>query len=119
CASGGRIWVALVTTPSQHLDGGRLATDMSLDGRDWFPLPTAIAVRASKYALVRRSLRRADEEVDLSSYAVAVGAKAGTPIGEFLRGRVDKACGLAKEAGLPQRLTRVAYVAEIVAPYAV
>lgn len=56
---------------------------------------------------------------DEEAQAGAVGPKQGTPLGDYFRGRVDKACGrLAASRHTPDRRALVMR-AELVPPYAV
>ena len=108
----------LVRTTSDFLGTAAWATSASSDGRSWGSLPPGVCT-SGRYALVLRSLRETNEELDLGAYEVAIGPKEGTPLTRHLRGRVDKAC--ARLSSVPSDAHRLVAIAraELVAPYAV
>jgi hypothetical protein len=110
--------VLMIRTSSDFLGNSTPAVAASVDGRSWEPIPAGVTT-SGRYALVLRSLRETSEEIDLGAYEVAIGPKEGTPLGSYLRGRVDKAC--ARLASMPRGSDRLPVVlrADLVAPYAV
>lgn len=90
------------------------------DQVDWKPLPRSMIVTASKYALVLRKLKRSDAQIDLGMYEVAIGPREGMRLDQYVRHRIDKACGrAANRVGESHKPVRLHYVAELVDPYAV
>ncbi len=110
--------VLMIRTPSDFLGSAAPATAESQDGRTWVPMPVGV-VTTGKYALILRSLRPSDECVDLGAYEVGIGPKAGSPLREYLRGRVDKACAQVSQRPTESAFARVVLRAELVPPYAV
>jgi hypothetical protein len=96
-----------------------LATLDPIGALAWQPVPLGI-VTTGGYALVMRGLRPAgDDWLDLAAYDVGIGPRQGTPLVDYLRGRVDKACAtLGSTPRAPQPVPLVAR-AELVPPYAV
>lgn len=90
--AGGVVDFVGIPTDSQHHGGSTRATEYSLDGRAWSKLDPAHRVTASRYALVISGLTAWRGSLQLDCFDVAVGAHAGSPLPDYLRGRVDKAC---------------------------
>jgi hypothetical protein len=87
----------------------------------WTPIPNAIEVRGSKYALVLDTFRAGEGVIDLSRYRVAAGPKAGLPATGYIRSRIDKGC-LSRDEGLPRSLPLsfpIHFTARLRPPYAV
>ncbi len=95
--------------------------EYSVDKKVWRPLPSGVKIKGSKYALVCKNIKKVNMKIDLNSYVVAVGPKIGTPLGEYIRYRVDKACAFKSDSrkNLPERFVDIVYIADIVYPYAV
>jgi hypothetical protein len=102
-----------------HADPIR-AEEFSKDGIHWNPIPVAINVRGSRYALCIDSLTEVNEEIDLGQMRVAIGNSQGLSGSQYVRGRVDKACFevSGSELGEPS-LVPIGLTARIVEPYAV
>lgn len=112
--------LALTFTRSPFATSFRTAGHYSVNGKIWNPLPYGVIVTSSRYAIVCRSLRRVDRELNLSEYEVAVGPSKGKPLSVYFRHRVDKACAVFSEARTSTcKVLKINYVAEIVEPYAV
>jgi len=120
-AQGLRLVLAMEPMNSKHFAARIRASELSKDGVDWEAIPAAINALGSRYALVIRDLRRADEELPLGSTRVAVGPSSGRVGDGYVRGRVDKACLVFDPAagGDPVRTARIGLLAEVVEPFAV
>lgn len=98
------------------------ATEYSTNGNTWEKIPKTIRVTASKYALVLGQLVWDVSWLDLANFEVAVGPCEGTPLQDYFRGRVDKACARARSNEAPELASprlRVELVGELLPPYAV
>jgi hypothetical protein len=84
--------VAMLWTESRPLSPSRTAEEMSVDGEHWQPLPPAVRITGSKWALVLDQLNACEETVDLGVYEIGVGPSAGKLATAYLRGQSDKAC---------------------------
>ena len=99
------------------------ATQYSIDGITWHPIPRGITVTGSRYAMILSEIKPGDLIIYPSEYEVAVGRRRGRSADEYLRGHVDKGCFAKK---LPSRAKKdkanqikTSYQAEIVEPYSV
>lgn len=108
-------------TPSKYISTPNFAKEYSTDKKDWRPLPEKVSIKGSKYAIVCKNLKKVNVEIDLNSYMVGVGNKKGTPLGEYIRYRVDKACAFLNDSKkkLPEKTVKIVYVADIINPWAV
>jgi hypothetical protein len=113
------VTVVMLRTPHDFLGPPSVATEFSEDGSTWRPVPSGLRVTGSKYALVLRSLRASDDTIDLTAYDVGIGPMAGTPLSQYLRSRVDKACATLAREPLERAATAVALRADLTAPFAV
>jgi hypothetical protein len=113
-------YLAMSLTKSRFDGTLKYATEYSINGLSWEPLPPGVMVKGSKYAIVCRNLRPVRAQIDLGQYGVSVGPSKGKSLSSYLKYRVDKACAtLSDETLCSVKLTEVAYVAEIVDPFAV
>ena len=117
-ARGMPVTVLMIRTESDFFGNPTYASQASRDGKAWGPIPDGV-MTSGRYALVLRSLREVDSLLDLGAYEVAIGPKEGTPLAEYLRLRVDKACARLTDAPRSSDRRRVVLQAELVAPYAV
>jgi hypothetical protein len=108
---------------SSHFAEPLIAKEYSADGLKWHPIPAAIQVRGSRFALAIKELRKADFELPLHQTVVAVGTSMGRRGDLYVKGRVDKAClEIANRPAAPneeQHPRHIGLIAEIVDPYAV
>lgn len=119
---GARIYIAMEEIDSHHPPSKLLADEYSEDGLKWKPIPPGVEVRGSRYAVILDELIEGDLDLDLSSYQVAVGPSSGKAAGDYVRGRVDKACivpAAIRDANLEPKIKKVHFMATIKAPYAV
>ena len=113
-----QVAVFMIPTQSAFSAPWVAAVEESNDRVTWSPIRAGIKTTGD-YALLLRSLEVPRDCVDLGLYKVAVGKHAGTPLPEYFRGRVDKACGrLAPSPGRAD-VRPVALRAELVSPFAV
>lgn len=77
---------------SNHFAEPLCAAESSMDGLNWTPIPDAIEVRGSRYALVIKDLQMADFILPLNQTVVPVGPSSGRLGSRYVNGRVDKAC---------------------------
>jgi hypothetical protein len=118
-AHGAVPWLLMFETPSAHLGAGPRATEASRDGTTWERIPDELTVTGSRYAFVCSSLEPFEAEINLSEFAIGVGASCGRSLSMYFRGRVDKACAARSVATTePLRLVS-AYRARLLAPFAV
>ncbi len=77
---------------SHHKPTKIVASQYSVDGITWLPIPDGIKVRGSRYAIILDELKEGDLDIDLSEYEVAYGPSRGKYAPDYIKGRVDKAC---------------------------
>jgi len=120
---GQTIYLCMHAMTSNHFAEPVRADEFSVDGLKWSPIPAAINVKGSRYALVIKNLRQEEFELPLDQTAVAIGRSQGRAGDIYVHGRVDKAClevlpgpRLANAGGSPA--LKINLVAELVAPFA-
>jgi hypothetical protein len=117
------IYLCMQPMESSHFAEPIRAEEYSIDGIAWLPIPPAINVLGSRYALAIRQLRKEEFDLPLAKTKVALGNSMGSNGDRYIAGRVDKAClEIAEEIVTPaaaERKVRIGLVAEIVKPYAV
>lgn len=84
--------VVMPITTSDFRGSESVAGELSEDGQTWRPTPPGVRITSARYALVLRDLTRTRVMLDYAAYEVAVGQSQGTPLNEYIRNRVDKAC---------------------------
>lgn len=98
------------------------ATEFSIDGVDWQPIPRGISVTGSRYALVLGEIVPGELEFPAADFEVAVGPSRGKTADSYLRGHVDKGCFSRTRGGAGEgrrSVRRIGYTAELHEPYAV
>lgn len=100
------------------------ASEFSVDGVKWSPIPPGIRVTGSRYAIVLDEIKSGDLDLDLAKYQVGIGPSRGRNAAGYVRGRVDKGCFIAADPadGNPdtqERLVKVQFQARLLEPYAV
>jgi len=90
--SGRVIRLCMQPMQSNHFADPVRADEYSVDGKVWVPIPEAINVVGSRYALRIRSLDEVDLKLDLEKTTVGVGRNKGKSGRAYIQGRVDKAC---------------------------
>ncbi len=109
---------------SNHFAVTDRAEEMSTDSQEWEPIPGAINVLGSRFALAIAELRSVDFSLPLSSTRVAVGNSRGKPGDEYIQRQVDKAVlevvdEPLDDAGSERETEKIGLIAELVEPYAV
>ncbi len=124
--AGERLLLVMVKTPSHFESWRGLSNAYSIDHakKIWQPIPEGITIRGSQHAIVCKNLRTVSSlKLNLSAYKVGVGDRKDTPLKDYFRGRVDKACAYLSETEIAQTdydpLIEVAYIADVIEPYAV
>jgi hypothetical protein len=117
------IYLCMQPMESSHFAEPIRAEEYSVDGVAWQPIPPAINVLGSRYALAIRQLRKEEFDLPLAKTRVALGNSMGSNGDRYIAGRVDKAClEITEEIVTPvvvEPRVRIGLVAEIVKPYAV
>ncbi len=109
---------------SNHFAVTARAEEMSTDGQDWAPIPDAINVLGSRYALPIAALQPVEFALPLAQTRVAIGNSRGRPGNEYIQGRVDKAVlevvdEPADDEAADRPAEEIGLVAELVKPFAV
>jgi len=101
------------------------AQEFSVDGVNWEPMPEGVEVTGSKYALVLDEIQPGELELPSDQYSVGVGPSRGKTAGEYIRGRVDKAC-LSREVvasatpeDVDREVRKITHAAKLKDPFAV
>lgn len=121
-SSGKPIVLAMHRMNSNHLAEPLRAEEFSTNGTDWQPVPEAINVLGSRYALCIKNLAEVSKSLPLAATHVAIGNSRGRTGDAYVKGRVDKAClefadSLTGDAG--EDAVSIELVADLVEPYAV
>lgn len=121
---GEPVYLCMHEMTSKHFADQVRADQMSVDSKHWEPIPDAINVLGSRYALAIKNLRREEFALPLSKTQVAVGNSRGTSGQRYIAGRVDKAClDLQDDVLVPpepdSRIIQISLIAELCPPYAV
>jgi hypothetical protein len=119
---GDNIYLVMEEIISHNPPTVLVAREYSEDGIRWKPIPSGIIVRGSRYAVVLNELRDGDLDLNLSMYQVAVGPSMGKPAGDYIGGRVDKACLTNIRQDQPSsepQIKKIHHFAEVKSPYAV
>ena len=114
----------LMQTIDSHADPDIVpATEYSIDGVVWRPIPEGIIVRGSRFALVLDEILPGDLDIPAYSCSVGIGPSRGRPAGEYIQGRVDKACLVRDSSRLSteteDKVLQVQYAAKLQDPFAV
>ena len=109
---------------SNHFAVTTRAEEMSTDGQAWTPVPDAINVLGSRYALAIVGLHPVEFALPLSQTRVAVGNSRGRRGNEYIQGRVDKAVlevvdEPPDDEGPERAAEEIGLVAQLVEPFAV
>lgn len=100
------------------------ATEYSVDGVEWEPIPNGIIVTGSRYAVVLDEIRPGELDLNLKNFEVGIGPSRGRNAAQYLRGRVDKGCLVATPKGEaggesdPKEVS-IGFQARLMEPYAV
>lgn len=117
--SGRPIRLVMHEMASRHFADQVRAEQFSVDGINWKPVPEAINVLGSRFALCINDLRQADSTLVLRETAVAVGNSKGRSGEAYISGHVDKAClEVIGDSGEGPKI-KIGLVANLIEPYAV
>lgn len=118
--AGGRVNLLMETMDSKADPDLVPATEYSVDGIEWIPLPSGIVVTGSRYAIVLGKIEPEDFTLPLHAYAVGLGRSEGLAGSDYIQGRVDKACLVQRDVK-PKRTrdVHITHSAEIKEPFAV
>jgi hypothetical protein len=121
---GEPVYLCMQEMVSKHWAEPVRAEHYSTDGFNWLPIPDAISVRGSRYALAIKELRHEEFILPLNKTSVARGNSKGRLGSRYIAGRVDKACfELNDDIIVPPepdaRIVQINLVAELCDPYAV
>jgi hypothetical protein len=116
---GRSVVLAMQPMSSKHSAEPIRAEEFSRDGITWEPVPDAIHVLGSRYALCLKTLEEVEETLNLAETKVALGNSKGKAGDRYIRGRVDKACLEVSRDSLEEKIVPIRLVAELVDPYAV
>ncbi len=113
--------VLFIPTPSPFFSSGVPATEYSVDGRAWQPIPSGISVLASSKALILDSLNLVNATVDSSRYEISFGPSTGRSLTSYLQKRVDKAMATRVNDFIDRipSLLKIGIVGILAEPYAV
>ncbi len=116
------LWLLMIATPSRFEGNPTRAEEFSVDNVTWKPLPSCALVTGSKYALVCQHLEKVNLQIDLGWYSIGIGPSKGKPLLNYLRNRVDKACGVLNPKEVVNtsgKMVNIAFRAKLVEPLAV
>jgi hypothetical protein len=114
--------IRLVMQPmdSRHFGVSARAEMYSADSVTWVPVPAAINVIGSRFALKIANLREEELELPLSQTRVAIGPTRGRRGDRYIKNHVDKACLEVTESPEDDGVAvEIKVVADLVDPYAV
>lgn len=89
-----KVYLLLSQTKSEHHSLSPPLTTYSYTGQNWLTLPHGVEIRGSKYAVICKNLYPCDFSLNFENYNVAIGPSEGKKLSDYVRGRVDKACGI-------------------------
>ncbi len=120
---GGVVYLCMQEMDSKHFAVQVRAEEFSTDGIKWEPIPPAINVLGSRYALVIKDLHQEEFKLSLRATKVAVGNSMGALGSNYISRRVDKACleitDDISSVTQDEPAVDIGLVAELVKPYAV
>ncbi|HEX8265125.1 MAG TPA: hypothetical protein VF596_06835 [Pyrinomonadaceae bacterium] len=119
---GETVYLLMSRTKSALNNIPKVAAHFSDDAILWEDIPPQISVYGSKYAVVCDELKDCNFQLNLSDYSVAVGKQKGKNLADYLKGRVDKACGtinLKKSNHQETNFLEITLIAKIIKPFAV
>lgn len=116
---GRPIRLVMKAMDSRHYAEQVRAEQYSVDGINWEPIPQAINVLGSRFALCIKDLQETSTTLALNATTVALGNSRGRPGSTYLRGHVDKACLEVVADPHEGEQVQIHLVAKLAEPYAV
>lgn len=118
------IYLCMESMDSKHFAEPVRAEYYSVNGIDYKRIPDSINVLGSRFALAIRNLHEEKFALPLSRTRVSIGDCKGRSGGNYVQGRVDKAClTLSDDILVPpdpeEKVVGISLVAELCEPYAV
>jgi hypothetical protein len=118
------IYLCMQEMNSKHSEEPIRADLYSSDGVNYQPIPPAINVLGSRFALAIKNLHAETFDLSLSKCQVALGPSKGRLGRDYIQRRVDKACFTIAGDQIPeppenQRIVPISLVAELCDPFAV
>lgn len=100
------------------------ASSYSIDGINYYPIPTGVNVTGSRYAIVLDEIIPEEFEIPITAYEVACGKSKGRVASNYIRGRVDKAClqfnpDRLIDVSNDDNIKKISFVARLKEPFAV
>lgn len=120
CKDKEKVYLLLTPTSSELNNVPERSKYYSTDKKIWNNIDLSINVLGSKYAIVAKKLQKCDLEINLNDYEIAIGNSIGKNLGDYLKGRVDKACAVksTKKANKNQKI-KIVMIAELTYPYSI
>jgi len=117
----GDLYLLMQTIKSNSHQVLGVASEFSVDGSKWEPIPQGVTVTGSKYALLLGEIQPGDLTLGLSQCTIGIGDSCGKLAVDYLKGRIDKAClEVNNERPIdPETIRRVSVTAKMIEPYAV
>lgn len=120
CKDKDKVYLLLTPTTSELNNKPTRSKEYSIDNKNYKEINKAINVLGSKYAIVANKLQKCDFEINLYDYEIAIGNSKGKPLGDYLKGRVDKACAIrTSKATKKVQKVKIVMIAELDYPYSV
>lgn len=89
-----KVYLLLTPTTSELNNVPQRSNYYSMDKETWNDINLSINVLGSKYAIIANKLQKCDLEINLNDYEIAIGNSLEKNLGDYLKGRVDKACAI-------------------------
>lgn len=120
CENKEKVYLLLTPTTSELNNTPHRSNYYSIDKKIWNDIYLPINVLGSKYAIVANKLQKCDLEINLNNYEIAIENSQGKNLGDYLKGRVDKACAIktTKKSNKEQKI-KIVMIAELVYPYSI
>lgn len=118
----GNIYLCMETIQSNADPDIVPATEYSVDGISYEPIPDGITVTGSRYAIVLDEITPEVFDIPIEAYEVASGRSKGRAADSYIRGHVDKACiELVNErmSLVTDKFRHISLVGKMKEPYAV
>lgn len=93
CSKGEKTYLLLSETLSRFDNTPSEAGFYSFNKIEWDSVPKGIKILGSKYAIICKNIIVCDFFIDLANYVIPIGNSKGKILSDYMRGRVDKACG--------------------------